>query len=350
MSQHAQYAAYRLHHSIAPHRANLEGPLATNALESISKKSSAASQAPVPPWKKTSPPPPPWKKARATSENAASKQQPAADAQSASSSSMQLPVQVTSAASSSSHAYTEPLAIELWTLGLADALQYTRDPQLVERSVNCSKAQSLAVPADLPQRLLMAGNPQTVLRTDIFVAIDCRDFSDREAAGSGHLGSHYTNLLGFVKNGAKVYDQRLHKKVPMEFKLWFKQRALALLWDALQKNLDKIKGEIIVPKVHIICYCRSGKHRSVGMATLLQHALGQWPMVAPTFRYTSNMSRSSWGGRNMCKECEDCMRVDDERASSAREVAAEVPHHTSYCYWSWSTVSHTWCHCNHIMI
>ena len=291
---------------ITPHCANLEGPLATNALESISKKSSAASQVPLPPWKKTSPPPPPWKRARASDTKAASKQQPAADAQSASNSSVQLPVQVTSAtsaASSSSHAYTERLAIELWTLGLADALQWTQDSKLVDSSVACSQAQRLAVPADLPQRLLMAGNPQTVLRSDIFVAIDCRDFRDREAAGSGHLGSHYSNLVGFVKNGAKVYDPRMHKKVPMEFKLWFKQRALGLLWDALQKNLDKLKEEVFQPKVHIICYCRSGKHRSVGVATLLQHALGQWPMVAPTFNYTSNMSRSSWVGRRMCNEC-----------------------------------------------
>ena len=306
---------------IMSRRTYLEGPLATTSLESIAKKSSAASQAPAPPWKKTLPP---WKKARASSEEPASKQQ-SADAQSASSSSVQLPAQVTSAASSSSHPFVEPLSIEIWTLGLADALLWTQDMQLVDRSVQCAKAQRLAVPADLPQRLLMAGNPRTVLGTDIFVAIDCRDFNDREAAGSGHLGSHFTNLLGFVKNGARVFDQRLHQKVPMEFKLWFKQRALGLLWDALQKNLDKLKEEI-PPKVHIICYCRSGKHRSVGIATLLWHALSCWPMVDPLFGYKSNMSSHSWTGRHMCNQCEDCMRVDDERSSSARQEAAEVPH------------------------
>jgi hypothetical protein len=76
--------------------------------------------------------------------------------------------------------------------------------------------------------------------------------------------------------------------------------------------------------LHIISYCRSGKHRSVGIATLLQHALEQWPSVEVSYLYAQNLSRASWNGGRMCNACTDCTSVSDPRADSARNAAVEA--------------------------
>lgn len=216
------------------------------------------------------------------------------------------------------------LQIKIWTLGLLDAQAFTKDANLWHEAINCANSQKRQVPRDLVTNLLLSAQGTKVVRTDVFVEVDTRDFNDRSAAAGGHLGSYYANLVNFVEKGPKVFSTRTYRKEPWTFKDWFKSFPLASLWDAIQKNRAELLDPDEFVVLHIISYCRSGKHRSVGIATLLQHALEQWPSVEVSYLYAQNLSRASWNGGRMCNACEDCMSVSDPRADSARNAAVEA--------------------------
>ena len=78
--------------------------------------------------------------------------------------------------------------------------------------------------------------------------------------------------------------------------------------------------------VHIVMYCRAGKHRSVAAACLMQNLL---LMINPNMSVvTEHLEKNTWGGSTCEGQCDECMlkKNADEIQDWTRDVLNMLPY------------------------
>lgn len=137
---------------------------------------------------------------------------------------------------------------------------------------------------------------------DSFYQIDARQFHDpdRRRSRVNHIGLSGPVLLGIAKDQA--------------FGQWFFKHVLAVAAAA-----EALRGG----RLHVVCFCRAGRHRSVAVASLLEQLLAKF--TAWTTRL-EHLACHDWQWRT-CNLCDKCRRpsgddlFDAVRARQLAEVA-----------------------------
>ena len=119
------------------------------------------------------------------------------------------------------------------------------------------------------------------------VVADCRWVKDPDDAISRwHIGAHPSNIRRFCMHA--------------HFRSWLQR---------VKKEFEKASRNRVVDgsPLCLVVYCKSGKHRSVSAAILIQHILGNegWEC-----RPLEHLSRQTWGPKNrccwgLCPECQE---------------------------------------------
>jgi len=194
------------------------------------------------------------------------------------------------------------VTICVWTLGLRFAGKLTLAPEnreaLVREALRCV-APIRPVPADWPAALLVSGgyaSPQ-----DPTVAIDTRPFKDPAKGNSGrHVGFHACVLDGLVQSRCQ------------DFSVFFKEQ----VWAPILEAVAAAPGHA-PHTVHVLSFCTSGRHRSVGIASLIwevAHQTTQWDLKM------DHLSAGEWW-HGTCSGCQECHSRQDRRKANAFAAA-----------------------------
>ncbi len=110
----------------------------------------------------------------------------------------------------------------------------------------------------------------------LVLALDCRGFYD-PAGNLDHIGSHPENLASMIGH---------HKD---ELTSIFRRVSVAV--NAAQQTARTLQ---------VLLYCKSGRHRSVGMAVILAYALSRDPRVSGCIT-AEHLNELQWAAiRNFC--------------------------------------------------
>ena len=114
-------------------------------------------------------------------------------------------------------------------------------------------------------------------------ALGVHDPGAEGSAGQGHLGTHPANITCFMRDvGSRKYLNTL-------------RRAVA---DALRTCTKDV--------LEILVFCRSGRHRSVALASCFQKALATDSRVDGV-PYLEHLSKQAWKHlRGWCGDCTQC--------------------------------------------
>ena len=148
---------------------------------------------------------------------------------------------------------------------------------------------------------------------DVVHQMDTRQFHDPERCGRGgrkginHIGLSGPVLLRVAKD--KAFGQ------------WF--------FDQVRAVLAAAQAHRGPGRLHVVSFCRAGRHRSVAVATLLGRLLRQfteWDVV------TEHLARKFWmhGTCNNCEEC-NCPSGTNKDAGTHAEYLAEIP--LQWAFW-----------------
>jgi len=199
--------------------------------------------------------------------------------------------------------------LRVWTSGLRFANQapLAREGrgELVREALACAQRHS-AVPAHWPAAFLRSGG-WSAGSNEVTIAVDTRAFSDPAQSDAGrHLGFHGAVLQGLVRS------RRQH------FGRFFSER----VWAPILAALAAAPPSEQPVTVHVLSFCKSGRHRSVGIASLIWEVarLTRWDIQV------DHLSASSWwlGTCNNCRECQDASDPRKEIAVNAAVAAADV--------------------------
>ena len=135
-----------------------------------------------------------------------------------------------------------------------------------------------------------------------FLEFDCRQFSDPDEVRGG------LRHLGF--NARVMYKLAHHA----EFKYF--------LDDVLDQVADLLKAEPVGAPVHIMFFCKKGRHRSVAVALLVGQALLMFGQAVSS----EHLSSHTWPF-DTCNNCNECRYPRGNAAywrEDARKTAVEM--------------------------
>lgn len=186
------------------------------------------------------------------------------------------------------------VTLYIWTLGLRFVNKLNLESQsraaLVRDALKSASSNS-PVPSGWPAAFLASGGwaaPQ-----ELIVSVDTRPFKDPARGNSGrHLGFH----------GA-VLDGLLHSRC-QDFGVFFTEHVWGPILEAVSAAPSHEPHT-----VHVLSFCKSGRHRSVGIASLI------WEVARETTRWELQMdhlSSSEWW-QGTCNNCPECKSRQDSR-------------------------------------
>ena len=194
------------------------------------------------------------------------------------------------------------VCICVWTLGLRFAdvgeLVPSRRQGLLREAALCAR-QHQPVSAGWPTAYLeAAGHRQP---TQPVIAVDSRSFRDpAHGVSCRHVGLHGAVMMGLVESRKQ------------DFRDLFAQQ----VWGPL---LEAVAAAPVneLAMVHVLSFCKSGRHRSVAVAALLYDAICQ---VAEWNMLLNRLSGNSWW-QATCNNCIDCQDKNDPRKQQALAAA-----------------------------
>lgn len=151
------------------------------------------------------------------------------------------------------------------------------------------------------------------------VAVDCRVFQDPGKKIKNHLGFHPTIMEGLMRQrawieqgSADVGDSRARQGYYLSFKEWLERFVCAPLKAVLQEGKHRT--------IEVLCYCRSGRHRSVAVSQLLAHAIPHGYEVR-----MEHYAKHAWQWQLGSCSHGDCQACFGEHAQRSRqEMAREI--------------------------
>lgn len=196
------------------------------------------------------------------------------------------------------------IKLRIWTLGLRFAhlvsLAAGGRAALVQVAHDHAKNR-LGVPPYWPAAFLQSGG-LSASPSEITIAVDARCFSDPAQHSNRHLGFHGSVLHGMVHSRRQ------------DFCLCFGYR----VWDTILRVIGELPPGSPPPTVNVLSYCLSGRHRSVGVASLI------WELARRATRWDvqmTHLSASSWWV-GTCNNCMECQAADDPRKLEAFNAAS----------------------------
>ena len=180
--------------------------------------------------------------------------------------------------------------------------RYARDPKL-------------RVPSDYwPGVLRGAGEIETT--GQIVVTMDCRPFTDPERNRRGSV-----NHLGF--HGSVLIQVAQHRHFRLEFSRLLEDISKAVARYKAQKQTTEGMPRL---QLHVVCFCKKGRHRSVATAVMLYQALHRCTDWAMTLRHHSgdDWAKIRYGQGQTCNLCSECRAPRGESAATAHGIALSV--------------------------
>jgi len=213
----------------------------------------------------------------------------------------ELPAAVGGPASNAFYARNN-VTLHIWTLGLrfVDKLPLASPTRAaLVRDAHKSASLHRPVPSGWPAAFLMSGGWATP--QDLKVAVDTRSFKDPARGNSGrHLGFHGAVLDGLVHSRCQ------------NFEVFF----MDSVWAPILAAVSAAPSH--EPRVvHVLSFCKSGRHRSVGIASLI------WEVARETTSWELQMdhlSSSEWW-QGTCNNCRECKSKHDSRKDVALAAA-----------------------------
>jgi hypothetical protein len=143
-------------------------------------------------------------------------------------------------------------------------------------------------------------------RDDVVYQIDARPFHDPERRGRGRGSINHLGMSGPVLHGVATDPA---------FGQWFFNHVRAMLLAAAQAH--RCRG-----RLHVVSFCRAGRHRSVAVASLLARlltSLTDWEVRV------EHLASDQWLWRT-CNNCEQCRNPigDSRNLGMHARVLAEV--------------------------
>lgn len=199
------------------------------------------------------------------------------------------------------------VSIRVWTLGLRFVRLLSLAPEWrdqLQADAQRSAFKHEPLPEGWPACFLVSGG--FAAPGDRTVAVDTRVFKDPAGGAGKHLGFHGAVLQGLVRSRCN-------------FGKFFKERVWSVILDAVAAGPRQGPQTI-----HVLSFCKSGRHRSVGIASLIREVARADTAWDVQLRHLSD---SEWwhetcGVCSMCTTRSDCRK--DEALAAARAAAHDA--------------------------
>ena len=204
-----------------------------------------------------------------------------------------------------------------WTLESAsgvDMLPWQRRQAKVLRQQCMDDSIGRMVDENIILKLLTGGLTPVAPAAEHTVIIDCRDFHDPDSDKSlrMHVGFH-PQILQSTSKCARIL-RRLFIKV--------RQAIVTARSGRPNSELPSSSSGGRRPTLNVICYCRSGNHRSVAFAQLLFYALQGSPLVESIARSDVTEMSGNWRTRQR-GPCQICRGFPGQQQAAADQAALD---------------------------